>query len=104
MTERYEVQVVGFQGVDVEADSREEAMKKAAAKVDFGDLATDSDEYCVERPDAEEDARYNVYKNGDLVEEDKPMSDHKANKLDGHTQFDKDAGDFERFRVEQVDA
>jgi hypothetical protein len=56
-----------------------------------------------ERPGKTDKPLYNVYKNGELVEENKPMIDAKANKLDGHTQFNKEEGDFEKFRVEEVD-
>jgi hypothetical protein len=100
--EKYEVHVIGFEQVAVRAESRKEAMKKAADQTDFGDLATDTDEYRVERPGKTDKPLYNVYKNGELVEEEKPMSDAKANKLDGHTQFNEEEGDFEKFRVEEV--
>lgn len=100
--EEYEVHVIGFEQVAVRASSRKEAMEKAKDSLDFGDLATDFDEYRVERPGKTNKPLYNVYKNGELVEENKPMSDAKANKLDGHTQFNKEEGDFEKFRVEEV--
>jgi hypothetical protein len=47
--------------------------------------------------------RVNVFKNGELVEEsvEKPVS--TVRKLDGHEQFNKEAGDFEKFRVEVLD-
>lgn len=50
---------------------------------------------------------YNVYKNGELSEAEKEMSEAKAEKLDGFTQYNPDAlngdGDFEQFRVEKLD-
>lgn len=50
---------------------------------------------------------YNVYKNGKISETEKEMSESKAEKLDGFTQYNPDAnggdGDFEQFRVEKVD-
>lgn len=100
--EQYEVHVIGFEQVGVQAESRQEAMKKAAEQTDFGDLATDTDEYRVERPGKTDKPLYNVYKNGELVEEEKPMSDAKANKLDGHTQVNEDEQGFDTFRVEEV--
>ena len=100
--EVYEVQVVGFEQVTVCASSRKEAMEKARDSVDFGDLVTDFDEYRVERPGKTDEKRYDVYKNGVLVEENKQMNDQEANKLDGHTQFNEEKKDFEKFRVEEA--
>lgn len=102
--EKFRVQVLGFAERTVTADTRREAMEKAAEETDFGDLATDTDEYEVERPDADGKKLYDVYKNGDLVESGKPMADGKANRLDGHTQYNDEENDFEKFRVEEADA
>lgn len=101
--EKFRVEVVGFTEVTVTADSRREALNLAAEQTDFGDLDTDTDEYHAERPEADGKQLYDVYKNGELIEEGKPMTDGKANRLDGHTQFNKNEQDFERFRVEEVD-
>lgn len=50
-----------------------------------------------------ETMKVNVYKNGELVEEGVEKPRAVCEKLDGHTQFNKDEGDFEEFRVEEVD-
>lgn len=99
--ETYAVEVLGFTEVTVEAASREAAMNAAIEDTDFGDLDYDTGEFRVYREDEDEETRYNVFKNGELVEENKPMTDTAANKLDGHTQFNEAENDFEEFRVEE---
>lgn len=102
--ETWEVSVVGFEERSVSASTWREAMRKAKADVDFGDLATDMDEYRAVRVGSDDERRYDVYKNGELVEMDKHLTDAEANRLDGHTQFDEEGRDFERFRVEEASA
>ena len=58
--------------------------------------------------DSDGGLRVNVYKNGELVEENVEKSPELVEKLDGFTQYNPDAnggdGDFEKFRVEEVEA
>lgn len=100
--EQYEVTVTGFRHVNVSAKSRDEAMEIATERTDFGDLSINNDDFRVDQTGGSSETLYNVYKNGELVEEEKPMSDAKANRLDGHTQFNDEEKDFEKFRVEEV--
>lgn len=101
--EQYHVRVPAVTEVTVTAETRSDAIEKAVDQTDTGDLHVDGDECSAERPLADDEKRFDVYKNGEKVEENKPMTDAKANRLDGHTQYNKDEGDFERFTVEEVE-